>query len=105
MSLNTRMIERATAYREDALAKRGELIGSHSLVRWYDGSWCFLLSVDAGAWIFSAQLYPHGRSSILSDWEFLGRWAAAVGVPKDLSEMGNTIRTSPSAVHKWMWVE
>ena len=56
-------------------------------------------------WGFSAMLYPAGRGSTGSDWQHLGRWTEAVGVPKGQPEIGDTIRQSPNAVHKWMWLE
>lgn len=88
-----------------ALARAAEPPGS--LVRWFAGSWSFLLSFDArlGLWMFSAQLYPYGRGSVGSDWTFLGKMTAAVGVPDGVREMGLTVETSPNAVHKWAWVE
>jgi hypothetical protein len=80
--------------------------GSRAPIRWYDGAWEFLLSYGGEAcplWIFSAKLFPHGRSSTQSDWDRLGRWMAVVGVPRGEREMGKTIDTSPGGVHKWMW--
>lgn len=63
--------------------KRGFAIASRgALVRWYAGSWEFLLSRSPiGLWIFSAMLFPRGRGSVAEDWRFLGAMGAAVGVP------------------------
>jgi hypothetical protein len=97
--------ERARLYREQAVAQKGELVLGLPMVRWYDGAWSFLLSFqpDSRLWIFSAQLHPPGRGSVESDWQLLGAWAAAVRAPAE-SLVGDTIRTSPNAVHKWTWV-
>jgi hypothetical protein len=102
------LVERGAGYRAKAMRERGQM------VRWYDGSWSFLLSCGIGEpggaeavpmWIFSAQLYPQGRGSTEKDWEDLGRWSAVVGVPPGQVAMGNTVLTSPNAVHKWIWVD
>jgi len=97
--------ERGLDYRAKALRERGQM------VRWYDGAWSFLLScgteelAEVPMWIFSAQLYPPGRGSTESDWVDLGRWSHAVGVPRGQAEIGDTIRRSANAVHKWSWVD
>jgi len=74
-------------------------------VRWHYGAWQFLLSYDGAVrlWVFSAMLYPRGRGSVRDDWEILGMMTSAVGSPPGNEAMGDTLRTSPNAVHKWMW--
>ncbi len=75
-------------------------------VRFFDGAWSMILSRSPyGLWGFSACLWPRGRGSTLEDWELLGRWAGAVGVPKDCKCLGNTVETQANAVHKWFWPE
>jgi hypothetical protein len=99
--------DRARELRDRAMGSKGEM------VRWYDGAWEFLLSLglplpdgkNVPMWGFSAMLYPAGRGSTKSDWVHLHHWANAVGVPKGQAEIGDTIRQSPNAVHKWMWME
>src|SRR5271169_3175400 len=75
------------------------------MVRWHYGAWQFLLSYDGQfrLWVFSAMLYPRGRGSVLDDWRVLGSMSNAVGVPEGAEAMGDTLRTAPNAVHKWMW--
>jgi hypothetical protein len=86
-----------------AARKSGSIVPT---VRWYYGAWQFLLSYEASArlWMFSAMLYPSGRGSVVDDWAVLGAMGAAVGAKQE-ALMGDTIRTSPNAVHKWAWVE
>jgi hypothetical protein len=97
------------AIREEAERVRGRAVeapGSLEPIRWYDGAWEFLLSYGGEAsplWMFSAKLFPYGRGSVKGDWDRLGCWTAAVGVPRGEREMGKTIDTSPGGVHKWMW--
>ena len=95
--------------REEAKRMRMKAVeASGELTRWYNGAWEFLLSYGGegcSLWTFSAKLFPPGRSSIQRDWDRLGRWTAAVGVPHGEREMGKTTETAPNAVHKWMWAE
>lgn len=55
-------------------------------------------------WIFSASLYPRGRSSTEKDWRLIGVMCAAVGAPKD-SLQTPFETTDPNDVHYWMWSE
>ena len=91
----------AVRHRASAMAKRGQM------VRWYDGAWEFLLSLgnELPLWGLSAMLYPRGRGSTLDDWTRLGRWTAALGLPKGDREIGKTVDTVPNAVHKWLWMD
>lgn len=100
--------EQGRFWRDRAVKAKGQL------VKWYHGSWEFLLSFGSivplpgptpPMWGFSAVLYPRGRGSVENDWVDLGEWCEAVGVPEGESEVGGTIKTSPNAVHKWFWME
>ena len=89
--------------RKKAIAAAG--IGN--LVMQRVGAWRFGLSYEPGLglWMFSAQLFPVGRGSTLHEWSELGKYAALVGVPEGLRELGRTVETHPNAVHKWAWIE
>jgi hypothetical protein len=61
------------------------------------------LGEDLGdRWIFSASLYPRGRSSVEKDWRLLGTMCAAVGAPQD-SLQTPFETTNPNDVHYWIW--
>lgn len=68
--------------------------------------WSFAMSYDPGCslWMFSAMLWPEGRGSTTDDWEFLGEVLGSAGVLLE-APVGNTLETSPNAVHKWAWTE
>ena len=51
-------------------------------------------------WMFSAKLFPPGRSSTEADWKYLGMMVAAVvRSPKVPATISNT----PGGAHYWAW--
>lgn len=76
-----------------------------NFVRWFDGAWSFGLTFDEPKdhWGFSACLWPRGRSSELADWQLLGKWSRAIGMPEGCPCVGNTVETQANAIHKWFW--
>ena len=76
--------------------------------------WSILLSLTehdgVDHWHFSAQLYPHGRSSTKADWKMLGYITAGVqtvtGCPldgPDVEPLTPFETTDPNRVHHWAW--
>lgn len=105
-----RVVQFVQEMRATACAHPGrELGGLDGMVRCVEKGWRFLLSYDStcGMWMFSAQLSPI-RSTTQNDWNFLGGACRAVGMPPDVhaeGPMGDSVRTAPESVHKWIWVE
>lgn len=60
---------------------------------------------QAGEWMLSAKLYPPGRPSTGKDWEFLGEFIGAIGVPTD--EVGRAAERIEKALATdtlyWSW--
>jgi hypothetical protein len=76
----------------------------------YKWGWGFGLNriPDAKIWLFSAKLYPFGRSSIDKDWERLGRVVQyvynATGPTGEAPEPDTPMKTTPpNATHYWTW--
>jgi hypothetical protein len=67
------------------------------IVRSRSGVWSVILSKDEYGWIFSARCLG---STVEDDWRYLGKIVAAMGAPEAVPE---SVRTSPSGVHRWMW--
>lgn len=53
-------------------------------------------------WTFTASLHPRGRSSTEKDWQYIGKFVAALGAPLG-SLMTPPGTTHPNDVHYWMW--
>jgi len=51
-------------------------------------------------WMFSAKLYPPGRSSTEADWAYLGKMTFALGAPRTAPK---SIEEEPTASHYWIW--
>jgi hypothetical protein len=51
-------------------------------------------------WMFSAKLYPLGRSSTTADWEYLGKMVAALGAP---AKVPDSVYNAPNESHYWIW--
>ena len=71
------------------------------------GTWTFALTFtpDVKGWVFSAALFPRGRSSTEADWAYLGRIAACVRVPQGRHPVGDTLQHHPEAAHKFCWTD
>jgi hypothetical protein len=81
---------------------------------WPADGWLFTLSYGwlpgtsvrkPRSWSFTAILATRGRSSTVEDWAVLGRWAAAVGVPRSSFDEGTAAATDPSGVQSFVWGE
>jgi hypothetical protein len=60
--------------------------------------------IENRRWLFSAMLYPRGRSSTEKDWAFLGAATAALRIPDPVSCCLTPPETThPNAVHYWQW--
>lgn len=91
----------AERLRTEALARGDDPAGEVVRV----GRWSFFLSIgkETPIRMFSASLTTSASDG--ADWDFLGKVLALVGVPDPVDEhlLGDTVRTNPMAVHKWVW--
>ncbi len=69
--------------------------------------WRFGFSKSQGTCIFSASLEPQGRSSVESDWRYLGEVSGAIRLPAEAMRqvMEQAAGDNPNGMLKAVWNE